>query len=253
MLSRLFGKRSEKKTTSRFPHLPGGREVPIAGSEYAPKRITRALNGDHTFELRREPRNRAHSNAVMVLLKGQHLGYVPAWYADDLSPILRGLGHHRVRCRGSINVRRDPYQGMLELPEATALHRWIAEGHKLTDDDPGNITVTRHTVPVKRPKDYQERLEQLLGGDADEAFLPVTFEIKDTPRGKYAGEPHIYVLHKGDILGELPAQYRYQDDRHEMFYGMILNGDLSTCTARLQRNPDSLILVRLYEYVPSWS
>lgn len=210
------------------------------------------MNGPHTFDLQRDPRNKFHSSAITVFLDGRHIGYTTYGYAEGLSPLLDRLGLSHVRCRGVIDASRGDDVGRLDAVDPGVLRSWLDDGNQLSEHDPGKLTVGRYTLPVKRPKPYLTELERLLGQSRAEVSVPVTFEIETTAKGKYAGEPHIYVLHENNRIGELPAQFRHKDDNHETVYSLILNGVLSRSSARLQRMEEGLILVRLFAFLPSW-
>lgn len=257
MFRRLFQKRPHgeygEPGPRHGPFLPGGEQVGIVRNDLTRTRVTRAMNGPHTFDLVREPRNDYHSNAIMVFLDGRHIGYMNYFYADGLSPLLDRVGHSQVRCKGIISADRGDEVGQLEAAHPGVLRKWLDDGNQLSERDPGKLSERRYSsVPVKRPQPYQSELERLLGPRRAEASVAVTFEVETTPKGKYAGEPHIYVLHENSRIGELPAQYRHKDENHETVYRLILDGDLSNCSARLQRIKEDLIVVRLFPVVSHW-
>lgn len=224
----------------------------IVRNDLTGTRVTRAMNGLHTFDLQREPNNEFHRNAIKVLLDGRHIGYTTYGYAEGVSPILDRLDQSHVRCKGMIGASRGEDVGRLYVADPGVLRKWLEDGNKLSERDLGKVTVKRFSLPVKRPQPYQGELQRLLGNGRAEVRVPVIFEVETTPKGKYAGEPHIYVLHENNRTGELPAQYRHKDENHETVYRLILNGDLSGCSARLQRIEEGRILVRLFASLPSW-
>jgi len=78
----------------------GDFELGVVGMNYRPDAVSRMLaklpsrNGRDTTiaQLVREPSNRYDSNAIMVWLCGEHVGYVPAHLAEDLAPAFDRLG-----------------------------------------------------------------------------------------------------------------------------------------------------------------
>ena len=95
----------------RWFDYPSGGGVDVAGAHYRLEAWQRAFHlgpaGDTRLaqaELIREPTNRHDHNAVMVLVRGEHVGYLPAGVALLWSPYLARMESDGYRLRATVKV-----------------------------------------------------------------------------------------------------------------------------------------------------
>ena len=73
-----------------------------------------ALKPGQAIELRRQPNNPAHSNAIALLVGGQGLGFLPRQLADEIAPLM-DLGIPVIARKAAPLPRFGAYRGILEL------------------------------------------------------------------------------------------------------------------------------------------
>lgn len=239
--------------TGRPLLVRGERDSQAAGIDYYPKAYRGMKHGqDVIVDLVPEPSNEYDPNAVMVIIKGTHAGFLSAGAAKGWQPLIiraqqMGL---RVQVPGQFVVRHDPVIELttqdlrLFMPTSEDFDRWLSlpgSADATLYEDPAPY---RFTVTLKRLNDRQELFEAMLHGD-DFADFDVRLDTEVTPSGKYQGQTLIHAFVGDALVGSLPAQYRSQAP---MLYQLVEDG-VRTGSVRLRRY-DERISARLTVLAP---
>ena len=75
----------------RFPSLPRSAVIRVAGTGFHQNEL-RAIRPNDLLQLVREPENEHDPNAIKVMFKNLHVGYIPAEYAVGMAPLIDATG-----------------------------------------------------------------------------------------------------------------------------------------------------------------